>query len=225
MTPSSRFEGVKSRYRFSASWYDALVSMPTLPPRRLAILRLALQPGDVALDFGCGSGLSFSYLEKAVGPNGHIIGVDLSPELIAQARDKAERHGWTNITLIEGNAEEVDLPGPVDGVLSMYTHVLMNSLQAVDRALAVLKPGGRFAVGGLKRAEGLRGIPLNLYTIAYGWPFITVKAMVTLIFGRAVPWAYVWDYHAYLEKVMGPMDVQECVGGAAYVAWGVKRET
>ncbi|MEE9325147.1 MAG: hypothetical protein V3U90_06325 [Dehalococcoidia bacterium] len=48
--------------------------------------------------------------------------------------------------------------------------------------------------------------------------------MVTLIFGRAVPWAYVWDYDAYLEKVMGPMDVQECVGGAAYVAWGVKRE-
>ncbi|MEE9325149.1 MAG: class I SAM-dependent methyltransferase, partial [Dehalococcoidia bacterium] len=143
------------------------------------------------------------------------IGAELSPEILARERDKAERYGWTNITLIEGNAEEVDVPGPVDGVLCFYTHDIMNSPRAVERALGALRPGGRFVSAGMKRAKGVRGIPLNLYTLSYAWPFVTVKAMATLLRGTAVPWAYI-------ESVMGHFDVQEHLGGSSYVGRGIK---
>lgn len=215
MADPRRIERVKRKYRLNAPWYDTLVSLPTLKLRRIAVQRLALRPGDVVLDFGCGSGLSFKFLEKAVGPEGRIIGVELSPEMLARARDKAKRYGWTNITLIEGNAEEVDVPGPVDGVLCFYTHDIMNSPRAVERALGALRPGGRFVASGIKRAKGVRGIPVNLYTISYSMPFITIKAMATLLWGTSVPWAY-------LESVMGHLDVEEHLGGSSYVGCGIK---
>jgi len=79
MADPRRIERVKRKYRLNAPWYDTLVSLPTLKLRRIAVQRLALRPGDVVLDFGCGSGLSFRFLEKAVGPEGRIIGVELSP--------------------------------------------------------------------------------------------------------------------------------------------------
>ncbi len=215
MADPRRIERVKRKYRFNAPLYDAIVSLPTLRLRRRAVQRLALKPGDTVLDFGCGSGLSFKYLEQALGPEGRIVGVELSPEMLARARDKMKRHGWSNITLIEGNAEEVDLPGPVDRVLCFYTHDIMNSPPAVERALGALRPEGLFVAAGIKRAKGVRGIPINLYTLAYSLPFITIKAAATLLWGTAVPWSY-------LESVMGHLDVEEHLGGSAYLACGVK---
>ena len=215
MVDPQRVRRVKRKYKFNAPWYDAMVSLPTLRVRRKAVQRLALEPGDVVLDFGCGTGLSFKYLERAVGPRGRIIGVELSPDMLAKARGKVERQGWDNITLIEGNAEEVDLPGPVDRVLCFYTHDIMNSPPAVERALGALRPGGLFVAAGIKRAKGLRKIPVNLYTLSYSLPFITIKAVPTLLWGTTVPWAY-------LESVMGHLDIEEYIGGSAYVACGIK---
>ena len=138
MADPRRIDRVKRKYRFNAPWYDAIVSLPTLRLRRKTVQRLALKPGDVVLDFGCGTGLSFKYLERGVGPEGRIIGVELSPNMLAKARGKMERHGWANITLIESNAGEVDLPESVDRVLCFYTHDIMNSPPAVERALGAL---------------------------------------------------------------------------------------
>ena len=118
--------------------------------------------------------------------------------------------------MIEANAEEVDIPKPVDRVLSFYTHDIMNSPEAVARAVGALKPGGRIATAGVKRREGIIGIPLNLYTLAYTLPFVTVKAVATLLWGTVIPWAH-------LENAMSDLDVEDAIAGSAYIACGVKR--
>ncbi len=58
------------------------------PLRQPIIPHLHLQPGDVMVDVGCGTGLSFPLLEGAIGPGGRLIGVELSPDMLAKARER-----------------------------------------------------------------------------------------------------------------------------------------
>ena len=73
---------------------------PAARLRRLAVDRLALKPGEVVLDVGCGTGLSFSLVEERIGPEGGLIGVDPSPDMLAKARERVKRHGY--VTTFEG---------------------------------------------------------------------------------------------------------------------------
>jgi ubiquinone/menaquinone biosynthesis C-methylase UbiE len=216
MVDEQRIARVKRKYSINAPWYDVVVTPPTLLVRRRAIRRLQVEPGQVVLDFGCGTGLSFPYVQSAIGPAGRIIGVELSPAMADKARARVKRNGWSNVTLIEGNAEEVEIPGPVDRVLCFYTHDIMNSRAAVERAVHALRPGGRYVAAGIKRRAGILGIPLNLYTLLYSLPFVTIKAVATLLWGTAIPWAN-------LQSIMGPLEIEDAIAGTAYIAVGVKR--
>lgn len=64
------------RYDFTANLYY-LIGFRLGAYRRAAVARLALRPGDTVVEVGCGTGLNFSLLERAVGTCGTIIGVDL----------------------------------------------------------------------------------------------------------------------------------------------------
>ncbi len=205
-------EQIKRKYRRNARFYDLLGGgVPGLRAR--AIARMDLRPGEVVLDFGCGTGLSLDLLEQAIGPQGRIIGVELSPDMLARAREKIERHAWTNVALLEANAEEVDLQSAsVDAVLFFATHDIMNSKRAIERAVRALRPGGRFVAAGAKRASGLHGLLINPVTLAYSLPFVTNLS------GTARPWTH-------LEHLLGPLDVEERLWGTAYIAHGVKRAT
>lgn len=209
-------ELIKSRYRKIAASYDDTDRIPERL-RPLAVARLALRPGETVLDFGCGTGLSFDFLERDVGPGGRIIGVELSPEMLALARKKIEAHRWTNITLIEGNAEEVEIPGPVDAVLTFFTPDIMSSRRALDRALEVLRPGGRLVAAGAKRAEGIRGIRFNLYfSLRYKtWRFMSLKDAFNRLWHAAPP-------YIILEELVGPLDRRDYIGGSTYIAYAVK---
>ena len=202
-------EQIKRKYRRNARFYGFWEGL-FRKFREQAIDRLSLRPGEAVLDLGCGTGLSFDLLEAAVGSQGQIIGVELSPDMLARARERVARRGWTNVTLIEANAEEVELkPESVDAVLSYYTHDIMTSRRAVERAVCALRPSGNFMAAGSKRAVGLRGLLLNQITLAYSRPFITNTS------GTARPWAH-------LEDLLGRLDVEERLWGSAYVAHGVK---
>lgn len=201
-------ERVKKSFGRIARFYDLIGRFSASTGAR-AIARAELRPGETVLDLGCGTGLSFDLLERAVGPQGHIIGVELSPEMLAQARKRIAGHGWTNVTLIEANAEEVDLgPGSVDVVVSIYTNDIMHSRAAVERAVQALRPSGRFVAAGVKRARGLRGVVLNPVTLAYSLPFITMPL-------SASPWSH-------LENFLGSLQLEEHGWGSLYIARGVK---
>ena len=59
---------------------------------------------STVIDVGCGTGLSFEALHRAVGMRGRIIGIEQSPEMIGKARDRVQRHGWRNVTLLNAPA-------------------------------------------------------------------------------------------------------------------------
>ncbi len=198
-------ELAQKKYRRNAIYYD-VVTQAFASIRSRAVARLELKAGESVLDFGCGTGLSFALLEQAIGPAGSITGVELSPAMLAHSREKIARRRWQNITLIQANAEEVDLPPEsVDAVLSFYTHDIMSSRRAVKRAAQALRPGGRFVAAG-SRLTG-RALP-DWITLAYSNTAITTPL-------TACPWGN-------LEDLVPPLTIEKHWLGSSYIAYGVK---
>jgi len=79
-----------AQYRLRARFYDAeLVAFA--PVRRCAVDCLQLQPGATVLDVGCGTGLSLEHLYQGVGRQGHIVGIEQSPEMFDLALQRVAR--------------------------------------------------------------------------------------------------------------------------------------
>ena len=202
-------DAIKRKYRRNAVFYN-LVDRPLRRVRERAVARLDLRPGSSVLDFGCGTGLSFGMLERAVGRDGRMIGVDASPDMLAQARRLVAHHGWTNVRLLEANAEGVALDlESVDAVLCFYTHDIMQSDAAIETAAAALRLGGRFVAAGAKRTSGLRARLLNPVTVTYS------RTAIANLDGFDRPWAH-------LERRLGSIEVEERLWGTAYIARAIK---
>src|SRR5712691_1569347 len=87
------------------------------PVRQKAVELLNLKEGDRVLDMGCGPGGSFPYLVRAVGPSGEVVGVEISPEVVINARRRIERNEWSNVQVIQADARTVQPTGTFDGAL------------------------------------------------------------------------------------------------------------
>jgi arsenite methyltransferase len=151
-----------AKYRVTAANYDASTG-PTWPIRMRCVELLQLRAGDVVLDVGCGTGLSFEPLLQRVGHRGRVLAFEQSPEMHAQARVRADRlhqQGW-QVDLQCASAEEVRLDHPVDAALFHYVHDITRSTQALDNLFAQLPPGTRLAIAGMKFFPWF-GAPLNL---------------------------------------------------------------
>jgi SAM-dependent methyltransferase len=107
-----------------------------------------LRPGEVVVDLGSGGGLDVFLAAKKVGPTGKAIGIDMTPEMLARARENAERQGLENVEFYEATIDNLPIQdGSVDCVISNCAINLAPDKDAVLREIArVLKPGGRVAV-------------------------------------------------------------------------------
>lgn len=94
------------------------------PARRRAIAAMDLAPGDTVVDMGTGTGANLTLLRNAVGPEGRVIGVDISPRMLDRARTRVDEAGWANVALVEGDIRDPPLDGPVDGILSTFVVVM-----------------------------------------------------------------------------------------------------
>src|SRR5438132_8732398 len=91
-------------YTDSARTYDARTGLYQ-GYRKQLVSSLPLNRGDVVLDVGCGTGLCLPMLAERVGPTGTVVGIDESPQMLAEAERRVSDHGWSNIELIQSRAE------------------------------------------------------------------------------------------------------------------------
>lgn len=112
------------------------------------IAHLSLKPGETVVDLGSGAGIDVFLAARAVGPNGRVIGVDMTPAMLAKARANAERSGFTQVEFREGRLEALPVAeSSVDAVTSNCVINLVPDKAVVFREIArILKPGGRFAI-------------------------------------------------------------------------------
>jgi arsenite methyltransferase len=107
-----------------------------------------LHEGETVLDLGSGAGADVLISARRVGPTGRAIGLDMTDEMLALARENAESAGASNAEFVKGHIEEIPLAdASVDVVISNCVINLSGDKGAVLREVArVLRPGGRFAV-------------------------------------------------------------------------------
>lgn len=116
--------------------------------RRRELVRAALgaRPGDRILDVGCGPGFYVTELLEAVGPEGSVVGLDISADMLAVAAKRAEGHG--NVTFYEADASSLPVPdASFDRAVCVqvleYVRDVPTALREMHRAL---RPGGRVLV-------------------------------------------------------------------------------
>jgi SAM-dependent methyltransferase len=104
-----------------------------------------LQRGERVLDLGSGGGIDCFLAAQQVGPEGHVIGLDMTPDMLELARKNQTKLGLTNVEFIQGEMEHMPIPNAsVDVIISNCVVCLSPDKDAVFKeAFRVLTPGGR----------------------------------------------------------------------------------
>ena len=137
-----------------------------------------LHPGDRVLDLGCGGGLDVLLSARRVGPGGHVVGVDASPDMLELARGHAAEAGVANVEFRLGHLEAIPLPdAAVDVVISNCVFTLSTDKpRALAEAARVLRPGGRFGISDVLAEPGLDPVLRGAAEHAAGCPVGTLTA-------------------------------------------------
>jgi len=209
-TPPNPRQAALEQYRRRASFYNAELALFE-PIRRSAIGKLALQPGDTVIDAGCGTGLSLPLLRAAVGAQGHIVGIEQCPQMLAKARDCVRKHRWQNVTLVEASVEDAAISERADAALFHFTHDILREPAAVANVVRALRPGASVVACGLKWSAPWAW-PVNLFV--FGAALHSVSSLA----GLAQPWSL-------LAPELDAFEVDSAVAGAVFIARGSLRAT
>lgn len=195
------------RYELTTRLYD-LVGAPLEKWRAEAVPELRLRSGDTVVDIGCGTGLNFPLFQKAVGPEGRIVGVDLTAAMLDQARKRVDDNDWDNVELVRSRAEAFKFPERVDGVFSSYALTLMPEYdEVVRRGAEALRPGGRWVVLDFK----LTGTWRDWLAPPLAWLLVRPYGGSVDMARRRHPWKS-------MERYVGPVSMKEFYGGFVYIA-------
>lgn len=150
---------VEDAYQKNAGYYDLavkvfypLIGLRINAYRKKAIEYLHLKEGDCVVDLGCGTGLAFPLIMEKIGPNGKLIGVDISSAMLSVAEDRVSSAQWKNVELIHSDIEQYHIPAGVNGVLSTGVFGYLNEREKVleniyeslvDHARVVIVDGKR----------------------------------------------------------------------------------
>jgi len=186
---------------------------------------LALKPGETLLDLGSGPGLDALLASRQVGPEGRVIGVDMTPEMLERARATAAKAGAANVEFRQGRLESLPVEsGTVDAVTSNCVINLVPDKAAVFGEISrVLKPGGRVVVSDIVLE---RALPEAVAKDVFAWCGCVAGASdrreyLAMIEAAGLTGVAILkdeDYLASLAKV-APEEADAMLAG-----WGVTRE-
>lgn len=194
-----------AQYQRRAGVYDAELALFE-PIRTDAVAALNLGPGATVLDVGCGTGLSFGLLHRCVGRTGRIVGIEQSPEMMAQAQARVRASDWHHVELVCAPAATAPVRGQADAALFHFTHDILREDAALDNVLSHLKTGARVVASGLQWAP------------PWAWPtngFVMLAALhsVTSFEGLGRPWSK-------LARRLRGVEVEHALMGGIYIASG-----
>lgn len=208
---------LKHLYRRRAGLYDLtanlyyLIGFREQAYREEAVASLGLEQGDKVVEIGCGTGLNFHLLQSAVGPEGKIIGVDLTMEMLGKARERVRRNVWMNVELVHGDAAAFRFPSKTDGILSAFALTLVPEFDRVIRnGCLALTPGKRWVVLDFKLPSSRKAAL-----------FVPLLIFLTRPFGvqRELAERHPWES---IEKYLGNVAITELYFGVTYIAVGEK---
>jgi demethylmenaquinone methyltransferase/2-methoxy-6-polyprenyl-1,4-benzoquinol methylase len=201
----ARQAGRQPAYAEHARSYDRDTAV-FQPYRRAVVEALPLRRGQVVLDVGCGTGLCCGLLREKVGPQGSVVGIEESPEMVAVAREYIACQGWRNVTVVQAPAEDAEIAVSADAALFCAVHDILQSPCALRNVMKRLRPGACVCAGGGKWAAPM---------------MVAVNSMVSMLhapyvrsfdgFGR--PWEQ-------LEQLVEDVHVSEMAFGSGYVMTG-----
>src|SRR3954453_15468825 len=205
-------------YRKKAKHYDItsrLYPVPGYPQRAQrprAVQALGLRPGGSVIDIACGTGLNFPVIEEVIGPDGRIVGVDLTDAMLAHAQNRLETNGWSNISLVQSDAADFDFPAEVDAILCTYALTQVpECAEVIAHGAAALSAGGRWVVLDLKVPDNTPGWLAQLAT-AIVRPFASIDEWIT-----RRPWEVI---RAAMQEELADLCWTELFFGTAFLAAG-----
>jgi ubiquinone/menaquinone biosynthesis C-methylase UbiE len=211
-------ERLIATYRKKAKHYNVtsrLYPAPGYPQqifRRRAVRALGLRPGDCVVDVACGTGQNFPLIEQAIGPEGRIVGVDLTDAMLAQARQRIESSGWRNVSLVQGDAAAFEFPAGVDAILSTYALSQVPECgEVIAHGAAALAAGRRWVVLDLKAPE-LAPRWLTRLGLAAARPFASIDEWV-----ERRPWETI---RAAMREELVDVSWSDLLFGTAFLAAG-----
>ena len=115
---------------------------------RIARLLLGLSPGDGVLDVACGTGGFTRDFARSVGPGGLVVGIDVSPTMLARAVEATRREALGQVAYLRGDAQELPFRASSFDAVCCFAafHLFPDPMRALDRMTHVLTPGGRIAL-------------------------------------------------------------------------------
>lgn len=107
-----------------------------------------IKEGDTVVDLGSGAGNDAFIARRIVGASGKVIGIDFTPEMIAKARENAEKLGFNNIEFRQGDIEDIPLTSnKADVVVSnCVLNLVPNKHKVFSEVYRICKPGGHFSI-------------------------------------------------------------------------------
>jgi ubiquinone/menaquinone biosynthesis C-methylase UbiE len=155
-TPAQRYYG---RW---AGLYDRVADLPGLRSWRARTADLLrCSPGDTVAEMGCGTGANVPHLRERVGPDGRVLGIDLTREMLTQAGAHEKRVGPT-VDYVQSDATRPPL-SEADAVLATFVvGMFKDPARAVERWCDLVGPGGRVVLLNFQRSDRALAAPLNL---------------------------------------------------------------
>lgn len=161
-------EAARASYNRLSRWYDAIAGSTEKKYRDWGLEKLSAQPGEKILEIGFGTGHCLIALANAVGPQGQVIGLDISDGMLAIAQERLRQEGLNErADLHLGDAAKLDFieSGSLDAIFMSFTLELFDNPEiprVLQECQRILKPGGRITVVSMTKTNP-PGVAVRIY--------------------------------------------------------------